>query len=199
MIPRAFAIAVLSMAAAGAAAAEMGRMFFTPEQRAMLDKSRRQPGRADAGDEYKPPPPPVPHDVSVTGLIRRSDGKYTIWLNNQMVTEKQKSPVNAGVGQQNHVRLRAPDGRRSVEVKVGQTLETVSGTVAENYARRGTAKSTPGAPADNENIAPDVAKVIPPDTREPIKSETLARKRPLRDLDSDGVEESRTSRRMELR
>ena len=200
MIPRAIAIAVLSLAAGGAAAAELGRMFFTPEQRATLDKSRRQPGRGDAGDEYKPPAPPMPHDVSVTGLIRRSDGKYTIWLNNKMVSEHQKSPVTAGVGRrENHVRLRGPDSGRSVEVKVGQTLETVSGTIEENYARSRAAKTAPRAPVAAENSAPDVAKVIPPETREPVKSDTLARKRPTRDLNSDVVEESRTSRRMELR
>ena len=200
MTPRVLVMLALSLFASAAAAAELGRIFFTPEQRAMLDKSRKQNSRVDAAGEFKPPAAPVPQNVSVTGLIRRSDGKYTIWLNNRVVDEHRTSGINAGVSRRdNQVRLRAPDGGRGVDVKVGQTVEILSGTIEENYARRAPAKSAAGAPAASANSAPDVSKVTPPQSTEPVKSESLAQRRPARAVDNDDAEDSRPKRPMEAK
>ena len=200
MIARALAAAVLSATACIAVADDLGRMFFTPEQRASLDKSRKQTTRTETDGEFKPPAPPVPHNVAVTGMIRRSDGRNTIWLNGRVLNERQTGDINARVvGRDNHVRLKGPDGGRSVELKVGQTVEIVSGTIEENYARRAPAKSAAIAAAGNENRAPDVLKVMPSQPREPLKLETLTQKQPARALDRDDVEDARPIRRMEAK
>ena len=200
MITRAIVVTVLSLTACAAAAADLGRMLFTPEQRATLDKSRKQNNRTETDGDFKPPAPPVPQNVSVGGLIRRSDGKYTIWLNNQVVNERQTGAVNAGMGRrENHVRLKAHDGERSVEVKVGQTLEMVSGTIEDNYARRTVAKSVANTTAGGENSASDMPKVMPSQPREPVKLETFTQKRPARAVDSDGAEDLKSNRRMEAK
>lgn len=56
--------------------ADPGRLFFTPAQRAQLETARARrvgPGRDTAAEA----PPPVRYD----GLVMRSDGKTTRWVN----------------------------------------------------------------------------------------------------------------------
>ena len=200
MIARALAAAVLSATACIAVADDLGRMFFTPEQRASLDKSRKQTTRTETDGEFKPPAPPVPHNVAVTGMIRRSDGRNTIWLNGRVLNERQTGDINARVvGRDNHVRLKGPDGGRSVELKVGQTVEIVSGTIEENYARRAPAKSTAIAAAGSGDSPADAPKITPSQQREPLKSEALTQKRPARAADGDAAEELRQYRRIEAK
>jgi hypothetical protein len=60
-------------AACAANAAELGTLFFTPAERDQLDRMRR-------GE------PEVPAAVAagkprVTGFVRRSDGRNTVWIN----------------------------------------------------------------------------------------------------------------------
>ena len=176
-----------------AAAADLGRMFFTPEQRATLDKSRKQNSRTEADREFKPPPaPPLPQSVSVTGMIRRSDGKNTIWLNNRVVDERAAGGIVAGMGKRdNQVRLRVPETGKSVDLKVGQTLEVISGTIEETYVRRQAAESAARPAAGNENRTGDVSRVSPAQTREPPKSESLAQKRTARAAERNAADDAR--------
>ena len=61
------------LAACGAAASELGTLFHTPEERQRLERERR-------GED----PTPVAAGVTraeVTGFVRRSDGRNTIWIN----------------------------------------------------------------------------------------------------------------------
>ena len=124
--------------------AELARMFYTPAQRATLDNARKQNIRVEIGNEseQQPAAAPVPQNVSVNGIIRRSDGKNTIWLNNRVVNEQNPGGMNAAIGKSdNRVRLSVPDSGRSVDLKVGQTVEIVSGTIEESYLRRPTART----------------------------------------------------------
>ena len=62
-------------------AAELGRLFFTPAQRALLDNARQQNIRIELGnDGEQQQAAPVPQNVSVTGLVQRSDGRSTVFL-----------------------------------------------------------------------------------------------------------------------
>ena len=192
MRARVVVVTVLLLATGAASAAELGRMFFTPEQRATLDKSRRQSLRPEPVPEFKAPPPPLPQNVSVTGLIRRSDGKHTIWLNNHVVNERQTSGIHAGISRRdNHVRLRVPDDGRGVDLKVGQTLEIVSGSIGENYARRAPAASAARVAAENAKGAPEGPKIAPAQSREPVRSESLAQKRSARAVERNAADDAR--------
>jgi hypothetical protein len=183
---------LLSLPACAAAADDLGRMFFTPEQRATLDKTRKQNSRSEADREFKPPAPPLPQNVSVTGMIRRSDGKNTIWLNNRVVDERPASGIVARAGKRdNQVRLTLPDAGTSVELKVGQTLEVVSGTIEENYVRRQASESAAATAAANENRAADASKVTPAQAREPVKSDSLAQKRSARVAERNAADDAR--------
>ena len=122
--------------------ADFGRMFFTPEQRAILDDARKKNLRIEIGTEnVQPAASPAPQNLSVNGIVRRSDGKSTVWLNNRAVTEPRAGDINVVTGKNdNRVKLTDPASGHSVDLKVGQSVEIVSGTVQENYVRRPTSK-----------------------------------------------------------
>jgi len=152
------AAAIVLMLGAGAAAgADLGRLFFTPEQRATLDNARKQNIRSEIGSENEQQAAPVPQNISVNGVVRRSDGKSTVWINNRAVTDRLTGGISVSTGKNDgRVKLTMPESGRSVDLKVGQTVEIVSGTIEESYARRappnpdtkavpGTENSTSGA------------------------------------------------------
>ena len=144
MIAQLVALIVLMGGAGTAAGAELGRMFFTPAQRATLDNFRKlnvqNAAVSDDGiDKDLAPPAPAPGRelVSVDGLVRRSDGKNTVWLNNRAISGRQAGGIGVATGSNdNRVRLTIPQSGRRIDLKVGQTAEIVSGTVAESYAWR---------------------------------------------------------------
>ena len=179
-------------------AAELGRMFYTPAQRATLDTARKQNIRTEVGNDNSEQPTaaaaPLPQNVSVNGVIRRSDGKNTIWLNNRIVGEHPVSGMNATVGKgDNRVRLSVPESGRSVDLKVGQTVEILSGTVDESYLRRPAAKLDAKGASGGENSGVDVPKVTLPQPPEPVKSESVLQRRTSRALDRDAADDARFS------
>ena len=69
------ALAILLAAfASGAMAAELRTLFHTPEERARLDRLRRgEPIDVHAA-------PRVTRAPAVTGFVKRSDGRSTVWI-----------------------------------------------------------------------------------------------------------------------
>jgi hypothetical protein len=195
MVVRAASLLTMLSIANVAGAADLARMFFTPAQRATLDNARKQNIRSEIGNdgEQQPAAAPVAQSISVNGLIRRSDGKNTIWLNNRIVTEQQPGALDASLGKSdNRVQLKVPDTGRKLDLKVGQTAEIVSGTIEESYLRRPAPKMDPKPAADVEKADTDVAKVTPTRGPEAVKSETVLQRRPLRGGDLESRDESRT-------
>lgn len=110
---RAALAAVLLAAAPWARADDIGRVFFTPQQRQDLDRRRDR--------NVVETPGVVESAVTVSGQVTRSSGKTTTWIN--------------GVPQYDTYRGRAPDrvaitsGAVVQGVKVGQTLDHGKGEV----------------------------------------------------------------------
>jgi hypothetical protein len=187
--------------ACSAWAADLGRMFYTPTQRGTLDAARKQNIRTEVGNDNSEQPAaapaaPLPQNISVNGVIRRSDGKSTIWLNNRVVSEHPTSGINATVGKaDNRVRLSVPESGRSVDLKVGQTVEIVSGAVGESYLRRPAGKPEAKTAPEGENSGADVPKVTPSPPGEPVKSErtvqTPAQKRAARNAERNAADDAR--------
>lgn len=125
-----------------AAEQALGRMFFTPAQRASLDIARTQRARttlATENTEEVASAAPVPQTITFDGMVRRSDGKSTVWINNRPVNENEQTGGAAVVGRvrpDGGISLQMPQSGRSVELKVGQSIELLSGTVEEPYARK---------------------------------------------------------------
>jgi hypothetical protein len=122
-------------------------LFFTAAERASLDEMRKRPVVAPPPEAV--PPPPLPEYVTLNGVVRRSDGTATVWLNEKPVQGQRSAeglviaPVRAGAPA--NVTVRLPETGRSVELKVGQQLEVTSGQVQERY--RAPAPSAPSRPA----------------------------------------------------
>lgn len=109
-----------------ARATDLGRLFFNPQQRAELDRQRRQPPRTIT----VPPPtvaapvaaPEPPKDVTLNGYVTRSGGRSTLWVNDQ--------PTNARPGLPTSAPLPVPVGEtgKRIPLKVGQSYGEASGT-----------------------------------------------------------------------
>ncbi len=104
-----FAAFVFLLASPAAQSAELGRLFFTPQERAKFEM--RGAAMADA--------PVVQRDsLTVNGMVQKSGGKRIFWINGEQqdaVTSPEKAPAS--------VRVTVPGSNQPVEVKVGQRIE----------------------------------------------------------------------------
>lgn len=161
---------VLALAPPASDAAEpLGRLFYTPAQRAQLDAARVQKSRAATVVEPDQAPP-LPEIVTYGGVVRRSDGRTTVWINDRAVNDGKVPggvPVTSRLRPDGSVNLGIAQSERSVNLKVGQSVEIVSGTIAEPYGRApstakpadkpaasGAKPGSTGAPADARATAP---------------------------------------------
>jgi len=138
-----------------------GRLFFTPAQRASLDVARSQRARAAlATEKTEQEAAPVPQTITYGGMVRRSDGKSTVWFNNQPVNDREALGGAAIVGRvraDGSVTLQVPQTGRSVSLKPGQSVELLSGAIEEAYSRKPTQpESKPAAKpaADGKGAKP---------------------------------------------
>ncbi len=116
------------------AAEPLGRLFYTPEQRATLDNARRQNIKIEVETETPTPP----ENISVNGVIKRSDGQSTVWINNRPLNEKRAPSGIKIIGRSadnTSVTLQLPQSSHNVDLKVGQNLDATSGQIQESYQR----------------------------------------------------------------
>lgn len=103
-----FCIAVgLITATTGTDAAELGRLFFTPEQRMQLESGQPQ------GDGT----PGSSHSLTVNGIVQKKGGQRTVWINGV--------PQPAGKSDEDSpesVPVAVPGQSQPVKVKVGQKV-----------------------------------------------------------------------------
>lgn len=133
----------------------LGRLFFTPEQRALLDTARRTMPMNAGGAAEAPSAP----DFSLKGIVTRSDGKRSVWVNGRV----EQGSVRPGMQERNQVQIQLPSGE--VKLKVGQSIDPATGQVTESYRRPppepGIAKpASPKAPTP-----PDGSKAPTPKVR----------------------------------
>ena len=139
------------------AAAPLGRLFFTPSERAQLDIARSQKKAPTEAAAPPPEPPPLPQTVTYGGIVRRSDGKAMLWINNRLVEEKDAlSGLNlkGRVRPDGAVTLQVPQTGGSINVKVGQSVELQTGRIGE--ARR--PEPEPKPQADDASTSASDAK-----------------------------------------
>jgi len=139
------------------AGAELGRFFFTPAQRTALDEARRRPHVAAKVEKTLPPAPEV---VTLNGVVQRSDGTTTVWLNNKPVRsgetdEGLQVAPSARSGMSGNVTVRVPQTGRVVDLKVGQQVDVTSGRVEEGYrSPRRTEITAESSQPKNESYEP---------------------------------------------
>jgi hypothetical protein len=111
-------VLVLGLMNSAAAADNLGRLFFTPQQRQDLDR-RRQANIQESAVT-------VNSSLTVNGQVSRSRGKNTVWING-VPQENTRRPLDPA-----RVVLPAAEGEPSVNLKIGQTLDKVRGRVKDS-------------------------------------------------------------------
>lgn len=119
-------IAFLPGHAVCAGAEPLGRLFFSPDERAMLDRMRQKSGGSTVS---------ATEQITLNGIVRRSSGKTTAWIN-QVPQHENETPqgiaVQQGKTSKPSALLLLPSGRQ-VQLKAGQTFDTTKGKIREGY------------------------------------------------------------------
>ena len=124
-------ILCLALLAVHPASAEIsGRLFFTPEQRAMLDNARRQ-NIQQATEEQAA----TSGGMAFNGVVQRSDGRTTVWVNSRPVSGADTAN-RLGSAKNGSAVLKMPYPGKAVDLKVGQRLDPVTGKAVESYQGR---------------------------------------------------------------
>ena len=106
----------------GADTPELGRLFFTPERRIALERQRThnvQEAQALQGTT-----------MSLDGVVHRSSGKTTVWINRQAQNEGEgtRTGVNAVVSARTPGSvLLAPGEETPATLKVGEAMNRATG------------------------------------------------------------------------
>lgn len=112
MSPMQWILLLLTVSAASTNAAELGRLFYTPQQRAQLEAPKQL---AESNEEGRRKTDS--NSILVNGVIQKQDGSRIVWLNGtQQPTARgnEKSPATVPVA--------VPGKPQTVQVKVGQRL-----------------------------------------------------------------------------
>ena len=89
----------------GAHAAELGRLFYTPQQRAQLDAGQTSPDNPESGTRSS---------ITVNGVIQKQGGKRTVWINGKQQPAdygNEKSPCHRARHRAGQIAARATQGR----------------------------------------------------------------------------------------
>ncbi|MDZ4201901.1 MAG: hypothetical protein U1C96_07125 [Gallionella sp.] len=98
---------ILWCGTSSAGAEPLGRLFFTPEERARFD--RAEPQHAVPAERHRP--------FSINGIVQKHGGGRTVWINGQAQNIEAATARPA-----DSERVALPGQGRPVEVKVGQRL-----------------------------------------------------------------------------
>jgi len=114
-----------------AVAEPIGRLFFHPDERSRLDQIRD--GKAHDNTQPSSDQPPT-EQITLNGLVRRNNGKTTIWINQipQHEGERQGVTVLKSNPKSSAVPLQLPSGKK-IRLKTGQTFDSFTGKVKEGY------------------------------------------------------------------
>lgn len=119
-------IAFLPGHAVCADAEPLGRLFFSPDERAMLDRMRQK----SSGNTLS-----ATDQITLNGLVRRSSGKTTAWINQLPQHENETTQgvvVQQGQTAKPSAVLLLPSGKK-INLKAGQTFDAGKGKVREGY------------------------------------------------------------------
>ncbi|MDR2000118.1 MAG: hypothetical protein LBP94_01100 [Zoogloeaceae bacterium] len=108
---------IVLLAASNAGAEPLGRLFLTPERRAVLEH-QRQPDVQEAPAFADP-------SVTVNGVVRRSSGHTTVWINQRPQHENAPDTgIATRVSPTHPARVTvAPDKEAPATLKVGESLQ----------------------------------------------------------------------------
>ena len=118
----AFLLALTPIASAQESSQPLGRLFFTPERRQILDRQRQ----LNIQEKQEVPEDPT---LTINGVVTRSSGKRTVWINGVSQNENDNStgvvviPNKKDPGKVTVQSNESP----SANAKVGDTVNRTSG------------------------------------------------------------------------
>lgn len=137
-------LALIAVHPGSAAAEQLGRLFFTPERRAVLERQRQTNVQEQAQTQAL-----EGATMSLDGVITRSSGKATVWVNGRPQNED-----TAGTGVQAGVSAREP-GRATLltgeeapaALRVGESINRATREKTDVVAPGAVTVAKPRAPA----------------------------------------------------
>ncbi len=114
------ALAALSCIPTIGTAEELGRLFFTPQQRGDLDRRRATNAQEALVTRES--------SLTVNGHVSRSSGKTTTWINGVPQNDSYRS------SDPSRVTVQVGEGEPSVTLKVGQTRDEARGETRDGLA-----------------------------------------------------------------
>ena len=160
-------ILAIALASAGPAYAadSVGRLFYTPPQRTQLDTARAQKNQAVLAAENQETA--LPQMINYQGMVKRSDGKSTLWVNGRPVSNPDALSalsLSGRVSSTGSITVQFPQSSRTAELKVGQSAELTSGIVEDAYARAPPALKSDGVREEKAPAPPPAPKPTEPGT-----------------------------------
>ena len=121
----------------------LGRLFTTPAERIALEKVRNAKPKLekrplvdmiDVNDMVEPETakkePVLVNAITVKGIVQRSDGKNSAWLNDSNTyegdLESQYLNINNNEISEDHVQITMPDQKTKIKLKVGDNYNPVN-------------------------------------------------------------------------
>jgi hypothetical protein len=122
---RVLLVLLLGLAPAFAAAQDLGRLFFTPQQRSALDQRRR------ARMPDKPTAPAAAPLTRVDGYVKRSGGPSTVWINGDPLGESapEAPRIDAGRTPSGSVSITIGESGARTRLRPGEALDRGTGEV----------------------------------------------------------------------
>jgi len=120
-------------------AQELGRLFFSPEQRSALDARRkaRVPDRPAATNAVSP-------TTRLDGYVKRSGGRSTVFVNGDAVLEgTADAPVVDPERRGGRVPVTGGEGGQRVELRPGEVLDRSTGQVRDVLGEDGRIQAAP--------------------------------------------------------
>ena len=125
---RVFVLVALLASVGAASAQELGRLFFTEEQRAALDARRK----ARMPDRPATPASVTSPTTRVDGYVRRSGGPSTVWVNGESLgVEGTDAPRIESGRRDGRVSVPVGDGAVRFSLKPGQVLDRSTGEIRD--------------------------------------------------------------------
>ena len=126
----ALVVAAILLAPRPVIADELGRLFFTPEQRSALDARRK------ARIPDKPATVVVESPVTrLDGFVSRGGGKSTVWVNGEPVPEGVQPEglrVQPRRSESGRVTVNIGESENQVDLKIGQSFDRGTGEVRDS-------------------------------------------------------------------
>ena len=106
------------------------RLFTTPQQRNELNELRKNPPPPPGETKILPKLPPY---ITFNGLVTRSVGPTTIWMNNEDSLFQEGFKIEEQQRQGLNIPIQLAGQKKGFTLKPGQTLNTLNGEIQENF------------------------------------------------------------------